>query len=85
MRLVVRPGRRAPVLATPPGVRAYERRGHTAESAGLRLLFLTNEGEEPREVTLDGTYQDLLDGGETSRAVLPPAGVKVLKKLETFA
>ena len=69
-----------PVLATPPGVHAYERRGRGPGGEGLRLVFLTNEGDETSEVSLDGTYEDLLDGGKTAQVKIPPAGVKILRQ-----
>ena len=63
-----------PMLATPPGVHAYERRGRGPGAEGLRLVFLTNEGDETSEVNLGGMFEDLLDGGKIARAVIPPAG-----------
>ena len=63
----------APVLATPSGVRAYERRGD-----GLRLVFLINYTEQTLETKLDGEYTDLLDGGTTRQVAIAPLDVKVL-------
>ena len=63
-----------PVLATPPGVRAYERRG-----GGQRLLFLINYTEQAIETSLDGEYTDLLEGGTTHQVKIAPLGVKVLQ------
>ena len=67
----------APVLATPPGVRAYERRG-----GGLRLVFLINYTDQTVETKLDGEYTDLLDGGATSQVRIAPLDIKVLQQPE---
>mgnify|MGYP001205299760 CR=1 FL=1 len=63
----------APVLSTPPEVRAYQRSGQ-----GTRLVFLLNFGAEAREVDLHGTYQDVLGGGSVERGGVPPLDVKIL-------
>lgn len=65
----------APVLQTPPGVRAYARQGD-----GIDLLFLLNLSNDAQIVPLGGPWQDVLSGEGCDQVVLQPAGVHVLRK-----
>jgi len=65
----------APVLETPEGVRAYERRGD-----GVRLLFLLNYGETAREVALDGAWTDAFTGASCTRVTIDPIDIRLLKQ-----
>jgi beta-galactosidase len=70
-----------PVLRTPPGVEATERRTGGPGGGGRRLLFLLNHSDRPARVRLGtGRFTDLLDDGRplAGAAVLPPLGVRVL-------
>jgi beta-galactosidase len=64
-----------PCMATPPGVRAYERR-----SADYRLVFLLNFSEQPQTVALGGVWHEQLSGEAVEHVHLSPAGVAVIKK-----
>jgi beta-galactosidase len=64
-----------PVLRTPPGVRAHERR-----SDDSRLVFLLNYTNDRQVVQLDGDWQDVLEGQTLREAQLAPAGVAILQK-----
>ena len=64
-----------PILATPPGVHAYERRG-----GAVRLVFLINYTDQTVETDLDGEYSDLLAGGKTTRVKIAALDVKVLQQ-----
>jgi beta-galactosidase len=64
---------RGPV--TPPGVRAYTRRGD-----GYELLFLANENEQEQRVALPGAWQDCLTGEPCREALLGPVDVRVMRK-----
>ncbi len=64
---------RGPV--TPPGVRAYTRRGDAYE-----LLFLANESEQEQRVALPGAWQDSLTGEECREALLGPVDVRVMRR-----
>ena len=61
-------------LATPEGVRAYERRNEE-----LRLLFLLNFGQTSRTVMLDGQWQDAFTQETVDAIDLEPAAVKILQ------
>jgi beta-galactosidase len=70
-----------PVLRTPPGVEATERRTGGPERGGRRLLFLLNHSDRPARVRLGpGRFTDLLAGSRplAGGMVLPPLGVRVL-------
>ena len=64
-----------PNLATPPGVRAYER-----QSADYRLLFVMNFSEQVHSVALGETWEDVLAGKPVQQVDLPLAGLAILKK-----
>jgi beta-galactosidase len=61
-------------LATPPGVRAYERR-----SDEVRLLFLLNFGATGQTVALDGQWEDLFTHERCEAVDLAPADVRIMK------
>ncbi len=60
-------------LATPEGVRAYERRGEDK-----RLLFLINETDQPQSVTLPGSWQEAHSGVPCSTVEIPPVDIRLV-------
>ncbi len=67
-----------PVLRTPPGVEAVERR-----DAERQVLFLLNHGDRPRRVRLGRSrFTDLAGDGRPlhGHVTLPPLGVRVLDR-----
>ena len=62
-------------LVTPPGVRAYTRRGEQAE-----LLFLINETEQAQLIQLPEAWQDALSGSICQSVTLTGVNVCVLKR-----
>lgn len=66
-----------PVLETPPGVRAYLRAG-----GGLKLLFLNNENEQARKVSVPGGWRSAFTGQPVSQVEIGPVDVQVLEKEE---
>jgi beta-galactosidase len=68
-----------PVLRTPAGVEAAERR-----DGQRRILFLLNHGDRPRRVRLGpARFTDLHGNGRALRGsvTLPPLGVLVLDRI----
>jgi beta-galactosidase len=63
-----------PVLQTPPGVRAYERRSDTE-----RLVFLLNISEAEQSVPLAEPWEDVLTGKLVEQVDLPLAGVSLIR------
>jgi beta-galactosidase len=66
-----------PVLRTPSGVEAIERR-----AGDRRLLFLLNHTDRPRRVRLGpGMFTDPLESGPSlpGGVALPPLGVRVIE------
>jgi beta-galactosidase len=61
-------------LVTPPGVRAYTRRGD-----GFELVFLANETEQEQVVALPGEWQDAVSEEQHSEVRLGPVDVRVIK------
>jgi beta-galactosidase len=64
-----------PVLQTPLGVRAYERR-----SDRERLVFLLNLSETEQAVRLADPWEDVLTGKLVEQVDLPLAGVSVIRR-----
>jgi beta-galactosidase len=64
-----------PVLETPGGVRALERRGDEA-----RFLFLLNFTETPQAVTLDGKWRDAFTDEPAGAVDIPPIDVRLLTR-----
>ena len=63
-----------PGLSTPEGVYAHERQGED-----FRLLFLMNENEQPRTVSLPEGWHDALSGEPCQQVALDPVDVRVLE------
>ena len=63
-----------PVLQTPPGVRAYERRSTT-----YRLVFLLNFSEKEQVVRLEEPWEDVFAGKQVGQVEIGPAGVSVIR------
>lgn len=64
-----------PLLDTPAGVRAYERRGDD-----VRLLFLLNYNEEPRRVDVPGAWTDALTGEPVDAAEIAAVDLRILRE-----
>jgi beta-galactosidase len=62
-----------PILATPAGVAAHERRGD-----GLRLLFLLNKTETPASVALPGGWRDAFTGQPCAHAEIAGVDMRLL-------
>ena len=62
-----------PVLATPAGVVAHERRGD-----GLRLLFLLNKTDAPASVALPAGWRDAFTGEPCAQAEIAAVDMRLL-------
>jgi len=65
----------APVLATPAGVRALERRSDTE-----RYLFLLNFTDAPQSVSLGEQWSDAFDDAVLTKAVITPDDLRILRR-----
>ena len=62
-----------PVLATPAGVVAHERRGD-----GVRLLFLLNKTDAPASVALPAGWRDAFTGQPCAQAEIAAVDMRLL-------
>jgi beta-galactosidase GanA len=62
-----------PIISTPSGVVAYERRGEAE-----RLLFLLNYGEQSAAVSLPTGWRDAFTGETVSEAQILPIDMRLL-------
>jgi beta-galactosidase GanA len=65
----------SPLLQTPPGVRAYERRSDTE-----RFVFLLNFSEAEQLVRLNEPWEEAFTGKRVTQVRLSLAGVSVIRQ-----